>query len=50
MTNEQRLRETVSELILQVVDSQNDMTQSDLQGFAGATAQKIVKMVREATA
>jgi len=38
----------ISDEILEVANLYNEVTTSDLQGVAEATAQRIIKMIREA--
>ena len=44
---ERQLIHSVSQEILDVADMKNEVTRSDLQGISEATAQRIIKKVKE---
>lgn len=45
--SERDLENTVSDEIIEVANLYNEVTTSDLQGIATATAKRIIKMIKE---
>lgn len=47
LRQDELLTEAVADEILKVADLTEDLTRSDLQGVASATARKIIELIRE---